>query len=234
MNTGRNLNLFSWAIFIYLLSGADIQSLGILGIGLKFEHTDVIKFAAIMLWFWMIISHFVTRGKGEYYEAWIENAKNISHKGILQGNVNDDTGNTSEEKKQKVIAEIEQYFGNKIEPIRMNTKYELAYLRESENPYGVYLTHKIMRSSRDLGPGEEGWEPRFQVVSSRYSALKLHLKFPKVIVLILQNNADVFLRRVIPWFSALIALALLIINTQTDVSEWYTILFSDPVQGSCI
>lgn len=234
MNTGRNLNIFSWAIVIYLLSGADIQSLGISGIGLKFEHVDVIKFAAVLLWFWMIVSHFITRGKGEYYEAWVENAKSINHEGILQAKVADESGNASEEKQQSVISEIEQFFGKKIERITMNTKYELAYLRESDKQYGVYLAQKRMSQAPDLGPGEEGWVPKFQVVSSRYSTFKLHLKFPKVFFLVLNNNADVFLRRVIPWGSALIALTLLLINTQTDVSEWYTKFFGEPVTAPCI
>ena len=60
MNTGRNLNIFSWSIVIYLLAGADIKSLGISGLSLSLEHPEVIKYTAIILWLWMIFSHYIS------------------------------------------------------------------------------------------------------------------------------------------------------------------------------
>lgn len=215
MHTGRNLNLFSWAIVIYLLSGADIQSLGISGVGLKFEHPDVIKFSAILLWVWMLLSHFFTRGKGEYYGAWEKNAKGIIYNALR--------GEMTPEHKETVISEIKKFFGKDLENIMIYADFGLSYLNDIKNKCGIYVVQRIRErvETKDIIPGGQQYKFVCHPVSKRYSALDLYIKFPGVFFKVLTNDADVFLRRVIPWISAFIALTLLIINTKTDVSNWY-------------
>jgi len=232
MNTGRNLNIVSWAVVVYLLSGADIQSLGISGVVLKVEYPGVIKLAVLVLWVWMLLTHWMMGRKGDYYRAWVDNAMDKGHPGINQTDVESECGGSSEKLIDDKLAAISKYFGKTIQHRRVNTEYELAYLNDVKSPHGVYVVQKGQRLADDSGPGERRFVTTYRAVTERYSIAHLHWRFRDVFWRVTRNNADVFIQRVVPWTSASIAVALITANYVTDITAWSAILFERPLRST--
>ena len=227
MKTGRNLNIISGAIIVYLLSGAEFQSLGVSGLSWEIAYPGVVKLAAIVLWFWMILLHWLISRKGEYYEAFVLNTydKNrdgvqFSEDGVSQDDVDPD------------IASVEAYYAKRVHDFTMNHPFCLACVTDKERRRGIYVSQRKSIATSGPNPGQEHSAWHDFPVSTRYSLIHLHYTFPTIVWRILRNNPEVFADRIVPWGFSVITVILLITNYATDVSAWSALIFENATPPS--
>lgn len=211
MNSGRNLNLISAGIIVYLLAGADFQSLGVSGLSWDIRYPQVVKYAAVLFWIWMLITHWLARRQGAYYRAWVANSADKTQPGIPSG------------QPSSILDSVSGYFGIPVVDRRQSSRFELAYVEKRDFKPGVYVCQVAKEQQRQPTKLRELADNIIIWVvtpsSERCGFLKLHRQFPDVFVRVMLNDIDVMAHRVLPWLIALIAALFLIGNIFWDVSE---------------
>ena len=229
VNSGRTLNLISVGITVYLLAGADFQSIGVSGLAWEILYPQVIKLAAVVLWLWAILKHWVAGCQGAYYRAWVANSKDKTHPGVTRtASLASSADDPAEQHRS-----AEEYFGVPLKNHRDKSRFELAYVNKSGVRPGVYVCQVAKEQS--VEPTRQREIADNMVIlhnlpsSDRYGLLKLHLQFPDVFVRILLNDVDVLAHRTMPWILAAITASLLVANMFTDVSKLSGLVFHAPV-----
>ena len=218
MNSGRNLNLISAGIIVYLLAGADFQSIGVGGLSWDIRYPQVVKFAAVLFWLWVLITHWISRRQGAYYRAWVANSADKTLPGIPR-----DPKQVGKEVRKKQLDSVADYFGVPLVLQQESRRFALAYVEKRNLQPGIYVCqvaseHPLEATKlREIVDNVVIWEAT--PASKRYGLLKLHRQFADVFIRVMLNDVDVLAHRALPWLIALITALLLIANMITDVSE---------------
>ena len=194
MNSGRNLNLISAGIIIYLLAGADFQSVGVSGLSWDIRYPQVIKLAAVVFWGWMVTAHWLAGRRGAYYRAWIANSADKTLPGTRRHGSADEN-----EAARKHFDSVLAFFGVPLVDQRQSSRFALAYVDKRGLRPGVYVCQ--VAKEQQLGPTKLREVIDNVVIwvanpaSKRYSFLKLHRQFPDVFIRVMLNDVDVVAHR---------------------------------------
>ncbi len=123
VNTGRNLNLISAGIIVYLLSGADFQAIGVSGLSWDIEYPHVVKFAAELFWIWMVIAHGIADRQGVYYRACIAQSADKTLPGTPRGTTADEMAAA-----KKQLESALSFYGIPLIEQRQQSRFALAYV----------------------------------------------------------------------------------------------------------
>ena len=206
------------------MAGADFQSLGVSGLSWSIRYPEVVKYAAVLFWFWMLMVHWLSGREGRYYRAWVANSADKTYPGIPRAQTPGD-----KEDRPMQLKLVGEYFGVPVELHQEGSRFALAYVAKRGYRPGIYVCQVTKERRleppklREIVDNIVVWADK--PVSKRYGFLRLHRQFPDVLIKVMLNDVDVLAHRALPWLITTITASLLIANTFADVSEFSRSLF---------